>query len=140
MNDVALPAKRMRDESNIVPHKFIMFRTTKSRAAAFFIFFTRTAWTQIVASDFRFRAAHGFNLPVFFTSRRRILIRSREHELRRATRRALAFDDFGCLFGDDLKVEQRAQRVRVNPVKHRPEQIETFFLVFNERVFLTISN
>src|SRR5262245_57437301 len=109
-------------------------------AVALFIFLARTAWTRLVASDLRLIANDGLDLAVFFARGRRALIWSSETQRCRTARRASLLQRLRRLFRDDLQVEERSNRRRIDAVKHLLEQVETLLLVFDQRIFLTVTD
>src|SRR5438132_12823090 len=95
------------------------------------VFLAGTAWTRIVAADFRLAAHDRFDLAGFFTGGGCALIWAGEIH-RRSSRSAATLQFIGRLLSDDLQIEERSNRGRIDAIQHGLEHIKAFFLVFNQ--------
>src|SRR5436190_13836760 len=106
---------------------------------ALLIFLARPARTWFVASDFWLIANDSLYFAILFTGWSGTLVGAGECQRSRSSGHPPLLQRLRRLFGYDLQVEQRANGCRVDTIEHFLEQIETLFLVFNQRIFLTIA-
>src|SRR5258708_28565576 len=112
---------------------------SRRRAVTLLILLARTAGTGIVAADLGLAAHDGFDFAGFLAGGRRTLIWAGEiHRVSPGGTAALQF--VGLLFGDDLQIKERSDGESVDAIKHRLEHVETFFLIFNQRILLAIAD
>src|SRR6185503_5836167 len=107
-------------------------------SVALLVLLPRSTRTWFVAPDFRLISDDCFDFAVFFASGSRALIRSSKSQRVRTRRHASSLlQSLRVLFRNNLQIEQRSNGAGVDAVQHLLEQVETLFLVFDQRILLT---
>src|SRR6266550_914838 len=115
------------------------FRRSSNCTVALLVFLSRSAGTWIVAAHFRLVAHNGLPFASFFSGSGRALVwPGKVHRCASRGAPALQFGWFS--FRDDLQIEERPDRGGIDAIQHRLKQIETFFLVFDQRIFLSVTD
>src|SRR5689334_5437437 len=86
-------------------------------AVALLILLARTAWTRLVASGLRLIADDCFDLAVFLARGRRALVWTSETQRCLSTRASL-LQRLRRLFRNNLQIEERSNRRRIDAVEH----------------------
>src|SRR3989442_10586229 len=110
-------------------------------AVTFLIFLSRPAGTWIVPPDFRLAARDSLNFARFFACGRGPLVRTGElHAAAPSRCQSAALNFFRRFLCDNLQIEERSDSRGIDAIQHLLKQNKTLFLVFDQRIFLSVAD